>query len=713
MISGKKSKSVDFYLPSRDYLILFQNEFLLLQFRFKPKISSCVSRGLLAAKSRLAKKGLTIPRLELVSAHMAANLAENVKNALEGRPVRSVHGWLDSTVALHWIRGEGSAYKQFVANRVNKIREKEYIHWRHVGTDQNPADIGSRGCQADKLRELWLMGPKWLTEPDRWPAEVFTEPSKETEAEAKLAKEIFATATETKDDFDEVLEKNSFWKTVQVTAWIRRFLNNWKLKKAVRLSGPLTTAETDKQDIKRAQASYEVTEKFNNDKLTLNLQKNNEELYECRGRIQGSYPIYLPSSAVLTEKLVLDAHILTLHGGVGLTMAFIRRDYWIPRLRQLTKKVIRGCFGCKKFRAVAFQSPPPGNLPVDRTMGSVPFQVLGVDYAGPIPYKISKKKEGKAYILLFACSLTRAIHLELLSDQSTEEFIKSLKRFIARRGRPQKVYSDNGKSFIAAAKWLRSIMNDEKMQDYLAHQQITWQFNLSRAPWWGGQYERLVGLVKRALYKSVGGARLTWSEFEEVLLDVEVALNNRPLTYLEDDVQLPTLTPNAMMFGQPNLLPEDDPVSIESKDLRKRAKYLRRCKDVLWARWTGEYIKSLRERHNLNHKKEEPQIKPGDVVLIQSDERNRGKWNLGIVAKLIKGRDGVVRAARLRAGKSFLERALQQLYPMELSCDRYQEPQDPESNVLNPRARAFTPRRAAVAAAERIKDIARQDEQLS
>ena len=104
--------------------------------------ASGVTQGLLAAKSRLAKKGLTIPRLELVSAHMAANLAENVKNALQGQPVRSVHGWLDSAVALHWIRGEGSAYKQFVANRVNKIRDKEYIQWRHVGTDQNPADVG-------------------------------------------------------------------------------------------------------------------------------------------------------------------------------------------------------------------------------------------------------------------------------------------------------------------------------------------------------------------------------------------------------------------------------------------------------------------------------------------------------------------------------------------------------------------------------------------
>ena len=123
-----------------------------------------------------------------------------------------------------------------------------------------------------------------------------------------------------------------------------------------------------------------------------------------------------------------------------------------------------------------------------------------------------------------------------------------------------------------------------------------------------------------------------------------------------------------------------------------------------------EYIKSLRERHNHNQKTKEPPIKPGDVVLIWGDKRNRGKWNLGIVAKLIKGRDGVVRAARLRAGKSFLERAVQQLCPMDLSCDRYREPQVPG---LNPRARVFMPRGATVAVARHIKDIADQDELLS
>ena len=163
-----------------------------------------------------------------------------------------------------------------------------------------------------------------------------------------------------------------------------------------------------------------------------------------------------------------------------------------------------------------------------------------------------------------------------------------------------------------------------------------------------------------------------------------------------------------MMFEQSNLLPEEDIESIEDINLRKRARYLRRCKDALWSRWSGEYVKGLRERHNLNHKTKQLSIKPGDVVLITSDERNRGKWNIGVVVKLIKGRDGVVRAVRLRAGKSFIERAVQQLCPMELSCDIPHKTE--EVTELNPRAREFNPRKAAVVARKMIKEIANQEE---
>ena len=121
---------------------------------------SGVSQRLLAAKSRLAKQGLTIPRLELVSAHMTANLLSNVETALEGFRITVMQGWLDSAVALHWING-GGEYKQFVANRIQKIKTNSRIQWRHVPTDQNPADLGSRGGPVEN-KKRWWNGPEWL-----------------------------------------------------------------------------------------------------------------------------------------------------------------------------------------------------------------------------------------------------------------------------------------------------------------------------------------------------------------------------------------------------------------------------------------------------------------------------------------------------------------------------------------------------------------------
>ena len=229
-------------------------------------------------------------------------------------------------------------------------------------------------------------------------------------------------------------------------------------------------------------------------------------------------------------------------------------------------------------------------------MGTTPFQVVGADYAGPVKYRVSSNREGKAYIVLYACSLSRALYLELTKPMETEELI-SLKRFIARKGRPEKIYSDNGRTFVGAAKWLRNVMQDERLHDFLAKLNIKWHFNLTKAPWWGGQFERMIVLVNQAFNKRVGNGTLTWRELQDVLLDVEVALNNRPLSYVEEDVQLPVLTPNMLQFSRPNLLPEDH--NQENPDLRKRARFLAKCKDVVWGRWSTEYLRSLRERHNL------------------------------------------------------------------------------------------------------------------
>ena len=136
-------------------------------------------------------------------------------------------------------------------------------------------------------------------------------------------------------------------------------------------------------------------------------------------------------------------------------------------------------------------------------------------------------------------------------------------------------------------------MKDEKLQHWLSRNDIKWQFNLSRAPWWGGQFERMIGLVKQAVYKTIGKGNLKWNELEEIISDIETTINSRPLCYVEDDIELPLLTPNVMLFGQPNVIPQQDPSAIQDRELRKRAKYLRKCKDALWSRWSSEYVKSL------------------------------------------------------------------------------------------------------------------------
>ena len=136
-------------------------------------------------------------------------------------------------------------------------------------------------------------------------------------------------------------------------------------------------------------------------------------------------------------------------------------------------------------------------------------------------------------------------------------------------------------------------------------------------------------------------------------------MNGRPLSYVEEDAQLPVLTPNSMLYTQPNILPERQPYHEEDQQLRRQAKYLRKCKDEMWNRWTREYLRGLRERHTLKHKDVPCGVKKGDVCIIKDENKDRNKWKLGIVEELITGRDGVVRAVKLRAGRNHLERAVQ------------------------------------------------------
>lgn len=177
---------------------------------------SGVSQGLvMTAKARLTKQGLTIPRLELVSGHMAINLVTNVKHALEGFNVSQLYCWLDSSVALHWIRGNGN-YKQFVNNRVKKINQHNDVKWRYVSTEENPADLGSRGGTVSE-NGPWWNGPAWLSKKEEWLADITTSASPESKTEEKVLREVFAGARVVNDVMDALLKKFSYGKLHRVS----------------------------------------------------------------------------------------------------------------------------------------------------------------------------------------------------------------------------------------------------------------------------------------------------------------------------------------------------------------------------------------------------------------------------------------------------------------------------------------------------------------
>jgi hypothetical protein len=335
----------------------------------------------------------------------------NVERVIENYEVNGTHCWSDSTVALYWINGQGE-YRQFVSNRVRKIREHSInIQWHYVPTEENPADVGSRGGSTVN-NELWTNGPEWLSDPETWPKSAIIESSPETNAEAKVTKSILATAITRDDDrMDKLLEAHSLRKVTRIGARVRRFVNNSKCPISERETGPLKTADIQDQYLwwtKKAQQDAAINGEIEKSKVQLNLQLNGEGVLECRGRIDGDYPIFLPQDHLFTRKLVEQAHLTTLHGGVAMTMANIRDHYWVPKLRQLVKRVRSDCWGCKRFRVQSYENPPPGNLPTTRTQGTTPFEVLGVDFAGPIRYRTKGKTSKKAYLVRYGCSLTRA-----------------------------------------------------------------------------------------------------------------------------------------------------------------------------------------------------------------------------------------------------------------------------------------------------------------
>lgn len=245
-------------------------------------------------------------------------------------------------------------------------------------------------------------------------------------------------------------------------------------------------------------------------------------------------------------------------------------------------------------------------LPKDRITTTPPFTVCGVDFTGPV-YISSEKGAQKSYIALFTCAVTRAVHIELVSDMSTNKFLLAFRRFLSRRGTCSTIYSDNAKTFKSTDTELRKfcdILKNSSVKDFFASEGISWKFIAEKAPWWGGFYERLMKSIKDPLRKILGKALLNFEEILTILTEIENVLNHRPLTCVYENGEPVPLTPSHFLqFGRDNVnLPShyiDVFAKIPAKEhLTRRHKYQSKLLGQLWLKWKEQYLLNLRTAHH-------------------------------------------------------------------------------------------------------------------
>ncbi|XP_066933551.1 uncharacterized protein [Clytia hemisphaerica] len=423
------------------------------------------------SKSRvvpLKKQEFTIPRKELLGNFILSTLIENVYSSLSREMfIDGYFCWSDSMITLSWIKAIHKEFKTFVENRVNKIRK--FVSpslWNYCSTDDNPADLTTRK-ENSVHDDLWWQGPSFLLENIEKTLHEKNLPSlgedSLIEFEREEKKSVLININEVHHSIGKVIVIEKFsclQKLYRITAYVLRFLRNIRVPKEERvMTSELNVDEIREAEFRWIKENQTIIDQEDRQQLEkcLNVTLDTKGLLRTNDRIKNAdipyetrSPIVINREHKLAELITIDCHRLVQHLGARQTLAEIRNRFWITRGRSFVRGVLaKYPCPCKKFNPRHYRYPEEADLPKLRLRDDVPFSGTGVDYFGPILCKnvyIEDELEDelyKSYTALYTCATTRGVVLDLVQDATATAFVSSLIRFIARRGCPQKVLSDN------------------------------------------------------------------------------------------------------------------------------------------------------------------------------------------------------------------------------------------------------------------------------
>ena len=616
------------------------------------------SSSLLCAKGKVAPtKKISIVRLELCAAVTAKRLFTFIEEESRLEFSKTIFV-VDSKIVQAMIHNDSYGFNTFVSVRIGEIQSAiDKKCWSWTESENNIADWITRTKSPSELIEgsEWQCGPKWLQYPEsEWPIHFLPTTDELPELKAKVfATEI--TEVESLASRINIDRHSSFKRLIHVTARVLsmykfiprpsffnvlRELNLGILKEAeqfwVNDAQSVFTEYDLEHRLKRLAAKRRedgvivVGERL---EYWMNATYNNREL------------ILLPYNHRFSRLYVEFIHKQS-HSGASATTCKVRLKYWIIKLENLSRTVRFNCVVCRQNSKKTLDQVM-GPLPSVRLNPAPAWSSISLDLFGPFETRgeVNKRSRGKAFGLILDCLYSRAVHIELVIDYSTDAFLQGFRRFMALRGTPNNVYSDPGSQLQGANNVLQKMMeniDEAKLKEFAIANKLNWNFCTSDAKWKNGCSESLIRSCKKAIHSAIGSQVLKFSELLTVMYESANLINERPIGKMNLDLTDGAyLCPNDLILGRASSRTASGPFD-ESKHPKRRHDFIQEIVNAFWIKWNRYYFPSLviRQKWHVQQRN----LREGDIVLIQDSNAIRGHWKMGKVLKAYPGIDGKVRS---------------------------------------------------------------------